>query len=763
MVDKKQPTIREKYNPGRDEFLKLRHVYQRFWDTRDSSARLEASKDWDKWDKQWEAYRTVKDPDDWTSNHVVPLTPSIIESELAEVIDQNWRPMIVARGEEDKAKVAVARRAYEYSWEIANGDLAVLSVLKDALIRGTGIGQEYVWSEKRKVKFLKARQGKEGPEVYEKEEEVTDFDNPYLESVKLEDFFPDEKGRYFGVGPYSCRDAIRRYIMDINVFKEVFSGPVWDPMGNVKYVTPGGDTNYWEFYKPPDSLRKDKDVEVLWYWGKRPWDALIIVANDVVVRMGPNPYNHKQLPFGRAVDIYKTHQFWGKGECALMESIQDELNTIRRQRLDRSHLNIDPMILTSNREDLDENQLIARPHGSIQVDDVNNFKQLFVTDTPQSAYQEEDRLKDDAVRITGMDPRMQGLTQAGAGTATEAAILKEQTLKRLRAKIWLLDKTFLTEVGRLRMANILQFYSQPKMERIIGEAGMQSYERAISEAKEKGIYKEVDKVPYRVKYPKIRLKNHQLDVGEDGKITESQAKGETFFEIKPEYLLPENGSYDIIFTSSPNLSISKPLEQQRLETVLQHPLVVAGIEQGIYDLAKVGDALFKVHDLDPEEMRAPSGATAEMVNPQQLIDLANEENQRMMSGEKIGPTPMATGEHTQMHIQFMRSPEFMQIPLESDINTLFLNHVVGEVMAIQRRGANPLPSATSQPGAMMPGTQPGQPPAKGEPPKNMMGAVMPNMIQGGGQVQGAGLPNPTQGGGAPVGIFDKFKKLIGRK
>ena len=361
-----------------------------------------------------------------------------------------------------------------------------------------------------------------------------------------------------------------------------------------------------------------------------------------------------------------------------------------------------------------------------------------------------------------MDPRMQGLTQGGAGTATEAAIIQQQTLKRLTAKLWLLHHTFLTEIGRLRMANILQFYSQPKMEKIIGEAGMADFDRRVSEAKEKGIYKEINKQPYQAKYPKLRLKNKTIDVSPDGEITEMQTKGDSFFEIKPELLLPQNGSYDIVFSASPNITISKALEQQSFGVTLQNPLVVAAVEQGIYDLAHITDEYLRLNDKDPEEFKAPA-VTGQQIDPQQIIDLANEENQRLMQGEKIGPTPYATQDHTNIHMQFMKQPDFMKLPMNSTINDNFLLHVSGEIMAIQKRGANPFPTQPGNPagGATTPPPT-GQTQPPGQQANPQLQAMSPNKVQGGGQVTGMGLPNPTAGGGAPISIMDKFRKAIGR-
>src|SRR5688572_23042117 len=102
-----------------------------------------------------------------------------------------------------------------------------------------------------------------------------------------------------------------------------------------------------------------KYVEVLWYWFEKHVDWICVVANDVLVFMGPNPYKHKKIPFARALDVKRTHKFYGKGEGALLESIQDELNILRRMVIDRNHLDIDKMFIGSNKLNLSEEDLIA--------------------------------------------------------------------------------------------------------------------------------------------------------------------------------------------------------------------------------------------------------------------------------------------------------------------------------------------------------------------------------------------------------------------
>src|SRR3990167_2736454 len=286
-VLEKELKIRSKYKPSDDELEALKLVYDRYDDMKSSPDRTEAEKNWDKWEKQWESYRTERDTnaeDGWKSNHVVPLTTGIVESILAEIIVQTPRPLILPRGMEDAPKAKVMKFIFDYIWEVADGDVELFNVIKDSLIYGTGIAQEFYWKDRRLVRNLKI--DKKDKETF-KEVEADDYDDCYMEAVKLQDFYVDEKARGFS-GPYAARDCIRRYIMNIEDFKVFFKGSIWNSLDNVKYVQSGGDTEYYEFFKPPEGINKEKEVEVLWYWAKKPKDWLIIVANDVVVRMGPN-------------------------------------------------------------------------------------------------------------------------------------------------------------------------------------------------------------------------------------------------------------------------------------------------------------------------------------------------------------------------------------------------------------------------------------------------------------------------------------------
>ncbi len=737
---KEEPKIRQFYVPSEKEKKLLKMVYDRHWAMKNAPDRKKMEKVWDKAMEQWEAHRPDREANAWQSNHYVPLTTAIVETALAEMEDQNSKPLILARSKEDEPKAQVMRRIYEFTWDVADGNNQSYDVKKDTIILGTSIAQEYYRQDIRKVKDLKIVKDKEK----EVEELVYGYDDCMMEAVRLQDFFVDENARGFD-GPYAARDCIRRYIMDIEDFKLYFQGDN-DPLGNAKYVKPGGDINYYEFYKPPTGIDTSKQVEVLWYWSKSPEDWLIICANDVVVRMGPNPYKHKELPFARSLDIKRPHSFYGKGEPELLESIQDEMNTLRRMILDRNYLDIDKGFIVSDTLNLNDEDLIKRPHMLIPVTggDADSVKAIEYGDIPRSVELSINNLNTDSIVVTGIDPRQASSPQPT--TATQAALLKESALKKIRLKLKLFENEFLVRIARLRVANIIQYYAQPRLEKILGDASTQEYQQQLAELQTQGIAVTTkDGEAYQEEYRQIPVEGRNF-VPKNGQLTEVAEPGLHFFDAMPEYFIPvSRGGFVIKFGAGPTIPLSKPLMQTKATEMYDRliQLALAGVG---YDPVKLGDLLLKVNDYDPSDFKAtqqpqlPAQIPEQGQNPQVQQDalaLAQEENNLMMQGQEVPPTGYATPEHTLEHIKFMHQEPFLS-QADQNITQLFTNHVMGEIALQEQRGqATPQgqPNGAASTNGNIPSFQ-GQgqqvkTPQGGGMQNNMQGQINPALAQGG--------------------------------
>lgn len=678
-MDKNSPKIRSFYNPDDKEKEIIRFVYQRKFDMESSPDRQDAMKDADKWDKQYEGRMGWKEKDlqkeEWQSKHTVPLTLSIIETALSEITDQTMRPLTLPRGTEDEAKARIMQRIFDYAWEVSDSDSLVYDALKDALTQGTAITQEYYLKDMKKITTSDSK-GKET------DHEVAEYEDIMGEIVKLQDFFVDENARGFR-GPYAARDCIRRYIMNVDDVKQYFSSKTWDQFDNLKYVKAGGDTNYYEFYKPPQGINQDKQAEVLMYWARVPKDRLIVVVNDVLITNGPNPYKHKQLPFVRWLDIKRPHRFYGKGESELLESIQDETDTMRRMLIDRAHLDIDKMFLVSDRLAFSDEDLMARPHGMISVGDINAAKPIEYGDVPRSVELQLQHLSDDSIISTGINPRAQSLPQAG--TATEAAMLKEATLKRLRLKVWLMKRESLIPLARMRVSNILQFYSQPKMEKIVGDTVSKEYQAEIERLRSTGQLVEDGDNKYRSEYRTIPLEGEEMDF--DVKTGEPMLKskpGRSFFVAKPEYFMPlVRGGYDIKFDASSNLQISKELMMSKDLEYFDRMFQLMQAVPGAYDPVKLGDMITRSYQKDPNALKTDQAVQDDQSQRlEQQITLAGMENKMMMQGQAVPSTANSSPAHTRVHLEFMNSDEFQKgFPAKDPRTQIFIDHVTGEIMA----------------------------------------------------------------------------------
>ena len=311
-------------------------------------------------------------------------------------------------------------------------------------------------------------------------------------------------------------------------------------------------------------------------------------------------------------------------------------------------------------------------------------------------------------------------------------------------KLRLLEREFLVRVGRLRVANVIQFYSQPTLERIVGEKGTAEYKAQLAELQAEGVVTMVDKEPYLSSFRQIRLQGKEIVPSDTGELTEralpnGQAFG--FFEAKPDYFIPvARGGFDIKFAAGATLPVSKSLQQTKTTEMYDRliQLALGGIG---YDPMKLGDALLKVNDFDPEEFKATqppggmlpeqAGMEAQMATP----DMAQEENMLMLQGEEVGPTPNSSQEHTMVHIDFMNSPEFQELPNEDPIIKIVTDHVMGEIIAQQGRAqgqqngeaANPQETIQSYQGQ---GTR-ANPPQFGGNQNNELGNMIPGLAQGG--------------------------------
>lgn len=528
------------YSPTAAENKKIETVMDRM--EKMKRKRRQYEKDWNAADKQRQMHRANRPKDEWRSDLKLPDTFSVIETAKAEMVDQS--PGIIYRPREsgDVLKATKMNKIFEYTWDKANGDLELMKFIDDALVYGIAIGEEYWKHETKEIKHLEDFDtDKMEPKSWEKRETVT-YDDVCFESIPIWNFYWDPMADSLE----NARDCAKVLIMTQHEFEKRYK-----KYPKHKKVASGGDVFRTQWFQPLGNV-DDFEIEVIHYYDKLS-DLYLILANGVLLTSpdNPIPYKHKDFPFIKGVDILLPHSFVGMGEPKVMKCLQEERDTLRNMRLDTTHLNIQTQYIVDDRLELDDEDLIAKPHSIIRgpVDSIRAVEKIPIF---AESIREEELLNDDIIKATGIDIRMQSLGGSG-DTATEVAILKESSLKRIKLKLKLLEKMALSRLGRLRLLNIQQFYSIPKVVKIIGEEGIEEAEQ----------YRNIG-----FKHPKGSYE---------------------WFTAMPDDLV---GDYDVVVIPGQTLPVSKALESQKAINLFDRLMGHPDIDQK--ELAKM---LIDVHEL----------------------------------------------------------------------------------------------------------------------------------------------------------------------
>lgn len=385
----------------------------------------------------------------WRSNLFIPKTFEIIET-VAPRIAYAQRTFIARPVEGGDVENAEAfTDLLKYQFEVTDMEDVIEELTKETLIYGTGI-VKVSWRDNM----------------------------PYPELVDIFDFFPDPKAR----SDKELKYAIHRVQRDMEDLRQ---NPNYDPKALDRLEQEESSVDDSQERKQrlgvigvnaQDSSRKR--FTVYEYHGEYEGGVYIIaVAGNEVLRKDPSPYG--TVPFVVVNDHKVPHELYGIGEIEPIESLQNELNDIRNQRLDNVKLAINKMwgVLAGGVQFEDE--LVSRPGGIVHLTRPDALPEIGWRPVDSTSFTEEAIIKSDAERATGANSTLSGAlvspmggTQGGVvnrtATAFQGAI--NQSDKRFVAKVNQI-KRGLIRIGRLFLQYDQKFMTKEQMIRVVGKEG----------------------------------------------------------------------------------------------------------------------------------------------------------------------------------------------------------------------------------------------------------------------------------------------------
>jgi len=709
------------YKPaGKDTRECRKRIWDRYTAMKDHPLRKEAEKRWDLGDKMYRMWAPERDPDDWRADIVLPDGFAAVQTHMQETVTLRPRPTLDPVESSDETLQYYVNHIYQYAMDKTDFDIETYKARNTSGIRGDAYTREEYRYEKRTIQDPVSV---EDGEIKYKEREVIDYDDVYTRWVDNFSAFMDETVD----DPKYSKDCIFREVLSYDAFKDAYEGkPGFKDVDKV--VAASNVPKNAGFFKLAEDMTGE-DVEILHY-ENRLTDSYDVLANNVIIRDGPLPSKHKELSIDKWTFYPIPGQVYGLGIPQIIYTLVEERRTGRNMSSDRNKMGIHKMFLVNDLFDLDEDDLVPRPHGLIKV----NTNGLPITqavapleygDVPGSSLRFDDSLLMEERRAHGMDDRP---AQTAGGTATESAIISEAAQKRINLINTLQNWTTLKSIGQKKWSNIQFFYPAGRMEEVMQD----------NEWKKKTVYRTI-----KVEGREFKIMGDPAK-GEESRLIHAPYDGSTRIKLDPTFARYMEGNYDIIVNASSNISESAAVKFGRTSEMIMglssNPMFAR-----YFSGEKTVKRLLNLANEDPKDWMPADGMTEG-----DMRGLAEMENGLIASMAQTGkimqlpPTPGATEAHTEVHLDFANSAEFKALP--QPVQDVLTNHIAGEHEANPNTG-----SMADQMKKLGMGGAEGavEDAAMGEAPTG--GDVVPPGMPGGPAPETISQPGTTNGGDVTAG------------
>ena len=331
------------------------------------------------------------------------------------------------------------------------------------------------------------------PEFVVEYQEISErvWDDNEIQVVDYFDFWPDPRGYDLD----SCRFVFQREWLSreqiehkLTVLEEAGLGRVfpidWEKVHSVSNIQDGryermsavglAPETTDGFWADEKGVRIGLTYEVLHYWEDQRY-AMLINRCELAYE-GQNPYwKHGKKPYVVASFEPLPNEFYGMSAVEIIQHLQEELNTQRNQRIDNASMILNRMWKVRRGADIDESELVSRPHGIIYVDQPDDVTEISFSDVPSSAYIEGNVIERDMENALSVPSVVRGVDPSRQETATEIVTKTSNAGVRFDVKIMLFEELGIKRLAMLMDLNNQQFLDAARVVRLFGEDASMSW------------------------------------------------------------------------------------------------------------------------------------------------------------------------------------------------------------------------------------------------------------------------------------------------
>lgn len=619
--EQKDPT--SQYNPTQEEQETISHIKATYESYKEQTDKLR-----DDWKEIYEVWKLHLDDSEypWRSKLVIPVLFWSIETLAPKLLSSSPTLNAKAVGEEDELKADFVAKFLDFQWRNTMDMRRRLNAMvKSMLAYGVGIAKIYWKTDTINIENTKTTKGKQ--KKVKKEKKVI-YDDPMFEVKSLFDVYLDPKVSDLQDSEYVI-DYFEKSKKELTAQKDIYKNldkvvGTTDTSLNSDNLTTSRSVDFVDLASSQGGPEKVRCIEA---WSR---DRVVTLADidaaPVIIRDIPNPYQHGRKPFisMHCYDSPEFSRFYTQGIGSVLKDLQTGINTTANQTIDNINLIINKMYKIRRGSNLDRKQLISRPGGFIEVDDLReDLEELKTTNISSSAQFLMEQFMGWAQNTSGATDLLRGM--GGTSTATGLSIEDKNANSRMSILQGNVEDA-INKAGKMILSLDQQYIQNTRTIRIFDE----------------DIREDVF----------IKFGEKELDGEFDIEIN-SDSTVQTSKEVMNKQLL--DGIQ--IFGNDPSFGLKKSNASKLWFK-----------NAGFTDLNEIVKTDNELKDESRAAEQAESQAQAGPPEDKRAIQIATEENERLAAGERVPPYPQPTPDHVQVHMPLQELPNASEhIQAEMDI------------------------------------------------------------------------------------------------
>jgi len=436
-----------------------------------------------KWQKQYEGKKKEKAwPFPNCSNVAIPITRSDADAILVRLIDAIWnkRKVWIFRAKTSDF-VGIDRELEEFFDWFQRNILQLKKKMKSPLRQMVKIGTGWVkvvWSEKKRTVYRYSTPEEDeikevhkyslaGTDAKAVKDSETTYMGPDILPVSREDIIytsdaPDLQNAYLTGFKFTLRKAqldlrVRQKIYDEEAASKLKADVKPDETKEARAENVGLETRKTTYEEPyvlwnlyfkydVDEDGEEDDIEVVFH--KESGEILKAIYNPIF-------YGFRPLLAVKGID--REFAVEGEGACQILEKLQEAIDTLVNQRIDRLHQINAPIAIMETGSGLEDQGFNLTP-GKVWKSDTlpeQAVKFLQFPEVYPSTFQEESQLVAYSDRAVGITPSALGVSTAERPVAKETIVLAEEANKKFKDIIENV-RDFFRELGYM----LVEFFAQ---------------------------------------------------------------------------------------------------------------------------------------------------------------------------------------------------------------------------------------------------------------------------------------------------------------